>query len=263
MNNEAKRLFPVWTKLICGKSFSGASAAFNQVVIKKNPHKFSVNVETLLDLDSNVCHESFPSMPYENIWIEMGGFSAVHIYVFDDRSGVFVTAFSTDANSRKICLGNVFAIHDARKETGESFINIRLKEFSNAPYDNGRDPVEITESFAKVIVLTLELLNCKNVVYENLEEVELNRDLKRQLRRKSDGSFKYHVLKLDLSTKKRQNIVNLNDPSFKMPLHSRRGHFKTYTADAPLFGQHVGTWYWNPDLVGDPEVGVVDKDYAL
>lgn len=32
----------------------------------------------------------------------------------------------------------------------------------------------------------------------------------------------------------------------------RRGHIKVYTEDRPLFGRHVGSWYWGP-IISDPE----------
>jgi hypothetical protein len=42
-----------------------------------------------------------------------------------------------------------------------------------------------------------------------------------------------------------------------------RGHFKTYTPDAPLLGRHVGTYWWEPQVRGRKELGSVVKDYAL
>lgn len=46
-------------------------------------------------------------------------------------------------------------------------------------------------------------------------------------------------------------------------LHMMRGHFKTYTPEAPLFGKRVGTWWWQPGLRGNVEKGIVLKDYAV
>ena len=45
--------------------------------------------------------------------------------------------------------------------------------------------------------------------------------------------------------------------------HICRGHFKTYTAEAPLFGKYVGK-FWHPCHVrGNPKIGEVEKDYVL
>jgi hypothetical protein len=46
-------------------------------------------------------------------------------------------------------------------------------------------------------------------------------------------------------------------------LHICRGHFKTYTADAPLFGTVTGTYWWADQVHGSADLGVVDKDYRL
>jgi hypothetical protein len=42
-----------------------------------------------------------------------------------------------------------------------------------------------------------------------------------------------------------------------------RGHFKHYTAEAPLFGRMTGTWWWSPTLKGDAAHGVVEKEYQI
>lgn len=46
-------------------------------------------------------------------------------------------------------------------------------------------------------------------------------------------------------------------------VHIARGHFKNYTADKPLFGEHVGSWWWQPYFKGDKTKGIVVKDYLL
>ena len=49
----------------------------------------------------------------------------------------------------------------------------------------------------------------------------------------------------------------------KKALHICRGHFATYTQDAPLFGNFVGT-VWKPQHVrGNAQHGAVVKDYRV
>jgi len=48
-----------------------------------------------------------------------------------------------------------------------------------------------------------------------------------------------------------------------MPLHHVRGHFKTFTAERPLLGQHVGTYWWGWQVRGNADKGVVVSDYKL
>ena len=43
----------------------------------------------------------------------------------------------------------------------------------------------------------------------------------------------------------------------------QRGHFKTYTDAAPLFGQFVGTYWWEQSIAGKKSNRVVVKDYEM
>lgn len=45
--------------------------------------------------------------------------------------------------------------------------------------------------------------------------------------------------------------------------HRVRGHFKTFTAERPLMGQHVGTYWWGWQVRGKKENGVVVSDYKM
>lgn len=46
-------------------------------------------------------------------------------------------------------------------------------------------------------------------------------------------------------------------------LHIVRGHEKTYTDEAPLFGKITGTFFWPPHARGDIRHGVIVKDYKV
>lgn len=45
--------------------------------------------------------------------------------------------------------------------------------------------------------------------------------------------------------------------------HLARGHFKTFTDDAPLLGKHVGTYWWGWQLRGQEGSGNIEKTYKL
>src|SRR5262249_5617236 len=51
--------------------------------------------------------------------------------------------------------------------------------------------------------------------------------------------------------------------SLRKALHLCRGHFKTFTADAPLMGHAAGTYFWGPHIRGAQSEGVVQKDYRV
>ena len=46
-------------------------------------------------------------------------------------------------------------------------------------------------------------------------------------------------------------------------VHLCRGHFKEYTNENPLFGKHVGRFWWQPMVRGDKKRGVLNKDYDV
>lgn len=45
--------------------------------------------------------------------------------------------------------------------------------------------------------------------------------------------------------------------------HLARGHFKTFTDEAPLLGKHVGTYWWGWQVRGQEANGVIEKTYKL
>lgn len=49
----------------------------------------------------------------------------------------------------------------------------------------------------------------------------------------------------------------------RQALHLVRGHFKHYTASAPLFGAHTGAYWWGLHARGDSRHGEIRKDYNV
>ena len=45
--------------------------------------------------------------------------------------------------------------------------------------------------------------------------------------------------------------------------HLARGHFKTFIEDAPLLGEHVGTYWWGWPVRRPEGSGVIEKTYTL
>lgn len=54
-------------------------------------------------------------------------------------------------------------------------------------------------------------------------------------------------------------------PQGVMPFHLCRGHFATYTAEKPMFGNPklVGRYWHPPHMKGKKENGEIVKDYAI
>jgi hypothetical protein len=96
-----------------------------------------------------------------------------------------------------------------------------------------------------IVFYFLKLLSCKNIIVR--EEYLGKRNGKKHL-----PMLEYHTLHIQVPGKK---YIYENKEYESIPFHEKekfgmvgqkRGHFKTYTEDKPLFGRHVGTWWWSP-----------------
>ena len=97
----------------------------------------------------------------------------------------------------------------------------------------------------------LVLLSCKNVI--TVDEVAGGGSpAKRAKTLKKRPELAYKAIHIKVPGKRYQYKGQHIDT---IPYHEcaamgmsgpRRGHFKTYTEEAPLFGKHTGTWYWSP-----------------
>lgn len=132
---------------------------------------------------------------------------------------------------------------------------------------HGRPP-EIVEAIEKGLIssiypmyMAISLMHCKNVTrvaHEIPDDVQ-----KKRQRKKRPALSRYYTLEIDALKEDVRAQGGAKSGGFKRAIHQRRGHFKHYTPERPLFGKHVGRWFWANQLVGTPEVGRVEKDYAV
>lgn len=73
----------------------------------------------------------------------------------------------------------------------------------------------------------------------------------------------HHLIRLPGSTPPRGLQQAQAAAGSAVPLHVVRGHFKTFTAEAPLMGKHVGTYWWHPTVRGLREHGQVQTTYEV
>jgi hypothetical protein len=111
--------------------------------------------------------------------------------------------------------------------------------------------------------MTLSLMHCKNVSTEKVKPPE-SRQVRRHWERKHGRALSsYHVLKI----RPRGDAHRASDaPRIATGLtreHIARGHFKTFTEEAPLFGKWTGTFWWDMQLRGNPARGTAYKDYEV
>lgn len=112
------------------------------------------------------------------------------------------------------------------------------------------------------LFFVLALLHCRNVT---LVEKCAPRHERRQAERSGGPPpTRYHVLEIDSVLRRAMNEVTGAEPTHGLvALHMVRGHFKTYSAERPMLGRMVGTWWWDHHVRGNPDRGIIDKDYAL
>ena len=109
----------------------------------------------------------------------------------------------------------------------------------------------------------LMLLSCKNIITVTIPGKErLNK------KRAKKGKFpitEYKILKIKPTEEKKVYIKEYDEKSYQglQRVHLCRGHFKEYTNENPLFGKHVGRFWWQPMVRGDKKRGVLNKDYDV
>lgn len=129
-------------------------------------------------------------------------------------------------------------------------------------------PPEVNQAWTNFIalqvfpaLLTISFLHCKNV--EIRAVIPPEKLSKRHHKKHGRDLVRYHIL--DIKPLRRlldRHRAGLKE-DLRRALHICRGHFKTFTPDAPLWGRHIGTYWWAPHVRGSKSAGVVLKDYRV
>lgn len=131
-------------------------------------------------------------------------------------------------------------------------------DYSKFEGDKVFDDVATFLGFVVTVALfVVNLMNCKNVI---VEEQPLSKREKRMEEKHNKPAFRYHLLKV----RSARHVYDLDIGGGKRDdysTHICRGHFKTYTDEAPLMGRFVGTYWWDAHVRGRDKAHVVDKDY--
>jgi hypothetical protein len=140
----------------------------------------------------------------------------------------------------------------------------KRESFSYDAFSYGRaflDPPQTIFSFASFVI---SLANCRNV---RLAPHSMPERLARSFqRRRGRPPVRFRTLEIegrDLRYLNREDAGGGMAIRNGRALHIARGHFKTYSAERPLFGSIPGTFWWAPTVRGDAKAGAVLKDYAV
>jgi hypothetical protein len=129
------------------------------------------------------------------------------------------------------------------------------------PWELQEDWGNRTSQILFPVLLAISFMHCKNVQLRKEAPAEA---LSRNHRRKHGRELvRFHTLEIEPL----RRLLDQNRPAgahgLRNALHICRGHFKTFSPEAPLLGRHTGTYWWAPHMRGSPEEGVVAKDYRI
>ena len=100
------------------------------------------------------------------------------------------------------------------------------------------------------------MMNCRNITTKKVNRTPTR--TKKQRRFRTPG-LSYHTIVLPDGSAPGESRGGHRDTA----IHQVRGHFKTFTEDRPLMGQHVGTYWWGWQIRGNPAHGEVQSDYKI
>jgi len=128
--------------------------------------------------------------------------------------------------------------------------------------ENIKDFTPIVAALARVCLTALGLINCRNVTVWDGGRIRQGRSGSEKRRGIPATELRYSTIILPGGGSERVG-TGPSSHHRASAVHRVRGHFKTYTADAPLMGRHVGTYWWGWNIRGSIESGVVESDYTL
>lgn len=119
---------------------------------------------------------------------------------------------------------------------------------------------EFAETALNAGMYTLGMLHCRNIGTQVFEPKAAENH--KYERKHGIPMTKYHILKITGKGRDAGELIGVNSGR-RMPLHWVRGHWRTYTDDAPLFGTVTGTFYVHEHIRGTLKAGAVAKDYEV
>lgn len=109
-------------------------------------------------------------------------------------------------------------------------------------------------------LIAVGMMNCKNVSVREVQPAPIRN---RAQRKRGEMRFSYHVIELPTKGASKSRAEARREAGEANALHLVRGHFKTYTGEAPLFGSRTGTYWWGWHERGSVESGVSLHDYSV
>ena len=168
---------------------------------------------------------------------------ALHFFVNIDRNGHLMMVDADHPDMAMRPASAAFLTEDAGDEVDLDCWNEELKFYVYAA------------------LLTVSFMHCKNV--DVIEHHPPDGPSRRNLRRNGRALTTYKILDIEPMRRVLARDGHAETGGLASAMHICRGHFKTFTADAPLFGRLVGPYWWADHVRGDSAHGFALKDYRV
>lgn len=116
------------------------------------------------------------------------------------------------------------------------------------------------ETLLNCALLTLSLMNCKNVSLENNEPSRIAS--KQWRKRHGEPLAKFKTLNIEPMRKVLVSEGGQQQQGLKLAMHICRGHFRDYR-ERGVFGKHKGIYWWDSFVRGSSAEGVIYKSYEV
>jgi hypothetical protein len=136
-----------------------------------------------------------------------------------------------------------------------------IKTFYDIPKDSRNEIYSRISMLASVLFMSISFCHCKNIII-NKEPAQIKIN-KSRIKKGKLPFFRFNKILIDPMKEILKQEGQSEKLGLKKALHICRGHFATYTHEAPLFGRVTGT-FWKPmHLRGNKKEGVVVKEYQI
>jgi hypothetical protein len=218
--------------------------------------------------------------PFENVWIEfkmskdshyqhLGRFGVALLYEkIDSGWGLACLIFSEMGYGYNgyVCWGAYITEIDSNGDITLNTMTM-FPAFNNdikKDLDGTRSAEldrEITVNSFMIAGAAVSFMHCKNVKLTG-NEIPPKLQKARQKRNKPP-LVKHYTLEISPVKKILKEQGNIEKTGIKQALHICRGHFKDYRDGRGLFGKYQGLYWWEDQVRGSSENGMVIKDYKV
>ena len=201
---------------------------------------------------------------------ESGGW-VLGLEMFADLPGgvlpIYWTAMVIDAGGTMVPVGSAWSFISDRTVTSpgvDAGREIHV-EGGSVHVDQIGDVVDLEDpewttiqALMEAGMMVVSMINCSNIGLDD-ETPSYPRPERRRLERKDKPLVVFKRLHIKPH---KSHAPSGEHGEGGVAVHIVRGHFKTYTAEKPLLGKHIGTYWWQPMLRGTEQRFVL-KDYEV